>query len=416
MAHRSSSANNGVLDRALQGELPARSEAGLLADCDDLQRLMATAAELRDQGHGDVVSYSRKVFIPLTRLCRDVCHYCTFAQPPQRSHAAYLTPEEVLALARAGQRAGCKEALFTLGDKPELRYRVAADELARLGYDTTLSYLGAMADHVLQETGLLPHLNPGVMAPPELAPLRTVSASMGIMLETAAERLSQRGGPHFGSPDKHPSVRLATIAAAGEATRCLSRPGCLSASERPEPSVSPRSLRYATSTIATITCRNSSSRTSAPSRAREWRELASRPSTITCGPSPSRASCSGPRMTDSGAAESLGRRVVPPDRRRHQRLGRGVAGDARPRQSRKALARSGGARSAHGRSRQGADRAIGDPSALCDAIGALAGCAGVSPCAVRGRCRGLRASKGAGSPGPPNRLTPSSAGAPLHAR
>ena len=211
------SAIGDLLDRARLGRLPTPAEALLLADCDELERLLAAAADMRDQGYGDVVSYSRKVFIPLTQLCRDSCHYCTFAQPPRRGEAAYLTPEAVLEVARAGQRAGCKEALFTLGDKPELRYRVAREELAGLGFATTLEYLGAMAELVLKETGLLPHLNPGVMTRAEIDRLCPVSASMGIMLETAAERLSRRGGPHFGSPDKHPAVRLATIAAAGEA-------------------------------------------------------------------------------------------------------------------------------------------------------------------------------------------------------
>jgi FO synthase len=206
-----------VLEHARLGQVPTPAEAVLLADCSKVDHLMAVAAEIRDRGYGDVVSYSRKVFIPLTKLCRDACHYCTFAQPPRRGQAAYLTPEEVLEIARAGQRAGCKEALFTLGDKPEIRYRLARAELAQLGHETTLSYLGAMAECVLKETGLLPHLNPGVMMRPEIDRLRTVSVSMGIMLETAAERLSERGGPHFGSPDKHPSARLATIAAAGEA-------------------------------------------------------------------------------------------------------------------------------------------------------------------------------------------------------
>ncbi|MBK7470223.1 MAG: 5-amino-6-(D-ribitylamino)uracil--L-tyrosine 4-hydroxyphenyl transferase CofH [Betaproteobacteria bacterium] len=211
------SAIGDLLDRARLGHVPTPAEALLLADCGELERLLAVAADIRDQGYGDVISYSRKVFIPLTQLCRDSCHYCTFAQPPRRGEAAYLTPDEVLEIARAGQRAGCKEALFTLGDKPELRYRVAREELAGLGFATTLEYLGAMAALVLKETGLLPHLNPGVMTRADIDRLRPVSASMGIMLETAAERLSRRGGPHFGSPDKQPAVRLATIAAAGEA-------------------------------------------------------------------------------------------------------------------------------------------------------------------------------------------------------
>jgi FO synthase len=163
-----------------------------------------------------VVTYSPKVFIPLTKLCRDVCHYCTFARPPRRGERAYMTADEVLAVARAGAEAGCHEALFTLGDKPELRYRAAREELAALGCDTTIEYLARMCELVLAETGLLPHVNPGVMTRDELALLRAVSASQGIMLETTSERLSQKGGPHYGSPDKWPERRLETIRLAGE--------------------------------------------------------------------------------------------------------------------------------------------------------------------------------------------------------
>jgi FO synthase len=206
-----------ILDRAYAGRRLSTEEALALAAAPDPAQLMPAAAALRDAGHGGRVSYSKKVFIPLTRLCRDVCHYCTFAQPPRHGEAAYLEPAEVLAIARAGARAGCKEALFTLGDKPELRYGAAREALTRLGHDTTLSYLGEMAGLVLKETGLLPHLNPGVMGRDETARLRAVSVSQGIMLESAAERLAQRGGPHFGSPDKLPARRLAAIAAAGEA-------------------------------------------------------------------------------------------------------------------------------------------------------------------------------------------------------
>ncbi|HEV2334923.1 MAG TPA: 7,8-didemethyl-8-hydroxy-5-deazariboflavin synthase CofG [Stellaceae bacterium] len=206
-----------ILDRAATGARLSAADALALADCDDLAALMPPAAGLRDRGHGPLVSYSKKVFIPLTQLCRDVCHYCTFAHPPRRGEPAYLNAEAVLAIARAGARAGCKEALFTLGDKPELRYRAAKEALAGLGHDTTLSYLAAMAALVLKETGLLPHLNPGVMSQAEIEQLRAVSVSQGIMLESAAERLSRRGGPHFGSPDKAPARRLQSIAAAGEA-------------------------------------------------------------------------------------------------------------------------------------------------------------------------------------------------------
>jgi FO synthase len=192
-------------------------EAARLLGARPLPELLAGAAALRDQGHGNLVTYSRKVFIPLTELCRDVCHYCTYAKTPRRLETAYLSPEQVLAIARAGQAAGCHEALFTLGDKPELRYRVARDALAKLGHASTLDYLQAMAALVRKETGLLPHLNPGVLTREDYAQLRAVAPSMGIMLESASERLCERGGPHYGSPDKAPAVRLASIRAAGEA-------------------------------------------------------------------------------------------------------------------------------------------------------------------------------------------------------
>ena len=181
-----------------------------------LDELCAEARVLRDEGHGRLVTFSPKVFIPLTKLCRDVCHYCTFARPPRRGEHAYLTIDEVLAIARAGAAAGCREALFTLGDKPELRYRAAREELAALGCKTTLEYLHRAAAAVLEETGLLPHLNPGVMTRDDIRRLRSASASMGLMLETTSERLAARGGPHFGSPDKVPALRLATLQAAGE--------------------------------------------------------------------------------------------------------------------------------------------------------------------------------------------------------
>ncbi len=196
---------------------PDDDEARALAGIGDVAALTRVAAGIRDAGHGDLVTYSRKVFIPLTQLCRDVCHYCTFAHPPRRGEAPYLTPDEVLAIARAGQKAGCREALFTLGDKPELRYRAAREFLDRHGFESTIAYLRAMADLVLKETGLLPHLNPGVMTRAEIDALREVSVSMGIMLESAADRLCEKGGPHHGSPDKRPAVRLATMEAAGEA-------------------------------------------------------------------------------------------------------------------------------------------------------------------------------------------------------
>jgi FO synthase len=206
-----------ILRRAETGEKLSSADALALAECEDLPALMRVAASLRDAGHGGLVSYSRKVFIPLTQLCRDVCHYCTFAHPPRKGERVYLDREQVLDIARAGAKAGCHEALFTLGDKPELRYRAARDELTALGHETTLSYLAEMAGLVLKETGLLPHLNPGLLTRDDLDALRKISVSQGIMLESASERLMQRGGPHFGSPDKLPARRLATIATAGEA-------------------------------------------------------------------------------------------------------------------------------------------------------------------------------------------------------
>ena len=184
-----------------------------------LDELLAAARARRRGVHdigGGLVTYSPKVFIPLTTLCRDVCGYCTFARPPKRGERAFMTEEEVLAIARAGVAAGCREALFTLGDKPELRYKVAREELRELGCETTLEYLARCARLVLEETGLLPHLNPGVMTRDELELLRPVSASMGIMLETTADRLGERGGPHWASPDKDPAHRLETIRLAGE--------------------------------------------------------------------------------------------------------------------------------------------------------------------------------------------------------
>lgn len=182
-----------------------------------LSALMARAGALRDAGHGRIVSYSRKVFIPLTRLCRDVCHYCTFATRPRAGHAAYLSAEEVLAIAEAGAAAGCTEALFTLGDKPELRYRAARDALGALGYASTIEYLAAMCALVTQKTGLLAHANPGVTSLAETQALRAVSASQGIMLESTSEALCAPGGVHHGSPDKRPAIRLAAIAEAGAA-------------------------------------------------------------------------------------------------------------------------------------------------------------------------------------------------------
>ncbi|MEE2694066.1 MAG: 5-amino-6-(D-ribitylamino)uracil--L-tyrosine 4-hydroxyphenyl transferase CofH [Pseudomonadota bacterium] len=178
--------------------------------------LVNRAGALRDEVHGDIQSYSPKVFIPLTNLCRDVCHYCTFSRPPVKGEDPYMTPEEVLGVARRGAAAGCREALFTLGDKPELRFRVARKKLEELGHKSTISYLIEMCHLVRKETGLLPHANPGVLNSEEVSELRRVTVSQGIMLESVSERLCRRGGPHFGSPDKNPTVRLRALQILGE--------------------------------------------------------------------------------------------------------------------------------------------------------------------------------------------------------
>ena len=205
-----------ALARAAEGE--RLSDAGLLALAEQapLENLCAAAQSSRDLAHAGRISYSRKVFIPLTQLCRDVCHYCTFAQTPRRLDAPYLPPERILEIAKAGAESGCNEALFTLGDRPEDRYRAARDALSELGCDSTLAYLEAMARLVFERTGLLPHLNPGLMSAADLKRLRRVSVSSGIMVESVSARLCEKGGPHYGSPDKRPERRLETLHAAGE--------------------------------------------------------------------------------------------------------------------------------------------------------------------------------------------------------
>ncbi|MFZ8957688.1 MAG: 7,8-didemethyl-8-hydroxy-5-deazariboflavin synthase CofG, partial [Pseudohongiellaceae bacterium] len=195
----------------------SESEAIALAGNSDTSSLAKMASQLRDSHHGDLITYSRKVFVPLTQLCRDVCHYCTFAQTPRHLNQAFMSPEEVLTLCQAGAEVGCQEALFTLGEKPELRYRAAREALADLGFDNTLEYVRTVAEQVLTETGLLPHINAGNMTAREIDMLKSVSASMGIMLESASPRLCQRGMPHYGSPDKDPELRLQTLELAGQA-------------------------------------------------------------------------------------------------------------------------------------------------------------------------------------------------------
>src|SRR4051795_10061661 len=206
-----------ALARADAGKALDAAEATALLDArgDPLDALCAIAARVRDAGlesagRPGTVTYSRKVFIPLTRLCRDRCHYCTFATTPGKVAAPYLTVDEVVDIARRGAVLGCKEALFTLGDRPEARWPQAAQWLEEAGYSSTLDYVRAAAVAVLEQTGLLPHLNPGVMSWEEIQRLKPVAPSMGLMLETTADIPAHRG-----SPDKQPAVRLRVIEAAG---------------------------------------------------------------------------------------------------------------------------------------------------------------------------------------------------------
>ncbi|HEY2556787.1 MAG TPA: 7,8-didemethyl-8-hydroxy-5-deazariboflavin synthase CofG, partial [Diaminobutyricibacter sp.] len=218
-----------ALDRALGGERLTVEEVETLvrATGADLERLLDASARLRDEGlaragRPGVVTFSKKVFLPITTLCRDRCHYCIFVDTPGKlalkGKPPYMSPEQILDVARLGAAMGCKEALFTLGDRPEDRWPVARTWLDEHGYESTLHYVREMAQLVLDETGLLPHLNPGVMTAEELAWLRPVAPSMGMMLETTSHRLwAEKGEVHFGSPDKDPAVRLQVLEDAGRA-------------------------------------------------------------------------------------------------------------------------------------------------------------------------------------------------------
>ena len=264
-----------ALHRAGEGVALSVEEATVLlaARGADLDALCAVASRLRDQGleaagRPGVVTYSRKVFIPLTRLCRDRCHYCTFVTVPGRLDSLYLSPDEVLDIAAKGAALGCKEALFTLGDRPEDRWPQAKEWLDAHGYDSTLDYVRAMSIRVLEETGLLPHLNPGVLSWSDFQRLKPVAPSMGMMLETTATRLwSEPGGPHYGSPDKEPAVRLRVLEDAGRSSVPFTTEFS-SGSARPWRSAPTRSSRCARSPGPTAASRRSSSRTSGPSRTR----------------------------------------------------------------------------------------------------------------------------------------------------
>ena len=208
----------GLLDRACRGSRLSADDALALAGAGSsaASEMAAVASALRDQGRGKVVSFSPKVFIPLTRLCRDFCGYCTFRQDPGSAAGLYMTPEEVLGVARSGDKLGCTEALFTLGERPEQRYPEAAEWLRQQGYKTTLDYLADMCRLVLEETSLMPHANPGTMSRREMACLQPFNPSMGLMLESVSPGLYQPGGPHEFAPSKRPRVRLRTTEIAGE--------------------------------------------------------------------------------------------------------------------------------------------------------------------------------------------------------
>jgi len=205
-----------ALTHAREGVAIDRASALLLAGQAPLQDLLGAATELRARGKGTVVTFSKKVFIPLTTLCRDYCSYCTFRKDPGQPGAHFMTPDEVLSLAEQGRRAGCKEALFSLGDQPERIFPEAHEFLRKQGFARTLDYLAAMCDLVLEKTGLLPHANPGVMDRPSLERLKESNASVGLMLENVSPRLMRNGLAHANAPDKVPALRLRTMKEAGK--------------------------------------------------------------------------------------------------------------------------------------------------------------------------------------------------------
>ena len=207
-----------LLSRAVSGVPLTRGDGERLiaAKGSELSALMLAASSVRDQGKGRTVTYSRNVFIPLTNLCRQKCGYCTFARGPKDPTAHTMSPDEVLAVAEAGRRRGCKEALFSLGEAPEEIYDFVREDLRRFGHETTISYLREMCQLVLSETDLLPHANPGIMTREEIASLRECNVTMGLMLETTSGRLHEKGEAHFNCPGKIPELRLQTMRDAGE--------------------------------------------------------------------------------------------------------------------------------------------------------------------------------------------------------
>ena len=223
-----------ALERGMEGRGLAREDALSLMEEGPIEALLATAAAVRDRFKGRSVSYSRKVFIPLTHLCRDYCGYCTFRADPQAGVQPYMLPDEVLAVAEAGRKAGCKEALFSLGDQPERIFPEAKEFLKKLGFDRTLDYLAAMCELVLETTGLLPHSNPGLMGADDLRRLRETNVSVGLMLESASPRLLRVGGAHWKAPDKVPSLRIRTIENAGQLSMAFTTGILIGIGETPE--------------------------------------------------------------------------------------------------------------------------------------------------------------------------------------
>jgi 7,8-didemethyl-8-hydroxy-5-deazariboflavin synthase CofG subunit len=223
-----------ALERGIEGRGVSREDALSLINEAPLAPLNQVAGAVRDRFKGRTVSYSRKVFIPLTHLCRDYCGYCTFRADPQAGVQPYMTPDEVLAVAEAGRLAGCKEALFSLGDQPERVFPEAQEFLKKLGFDRTLEYLASMCELVLEKTGLLPHSNPGLMNTDDLRRLRETNVSVGLMLESASPRLLRPGGAHWRAPDKVPSLRLRTIDNSGELSMAFTTGILIGIGESPE--------------------------------------------------------------------------------------------------------------------------------------------------------------------------------------
>lgn len=234
ISHPTSHPKDPALDRGCEGRGVSREDALLLMTEAPLASLLEAAAGVRDRSKGRSVSYSRKVFIPLTYLCRDYCGYCTFRADPQAGVRPYMSPDEVLAVAEAGRLAGCKEALFSLGDQPERVFPEAKDFLQKFGFNSTLEYLAAMSELVLEKTGLLPHSNPGLMGEEDLRRLRETNVSVGLMLESASPRLGRPGGAHWKAPDKVPALRLRTIENAGRLSMAFTTGILIGIGETPE--------------------------------------------------------------------------------------------------------------------------------------------------------------------------------------